>query len=143
MWLVYVGMAVFAVVLFFPLARSWFRKTKPSKAKPADVSVIVTDQGFTVTDSQQNTAVVVDWAKVTRVTAITTDQGPWLDDLFYHVVYAGGELTVPSEAASAFIAYLASLPGFNADALAVATKSRQNNSFVVIYKGTPPLGGGA
>lgn len=48
MWLVYVGMATFAVVLFFPLARSWFRKPKSRKPLPSQVKLSVTPVGLTV-----------------------------------------------------------------------------------------------
>lgn len=52
-WWVYVGIATFAVVLFFPLVRSWFRKPRSLKPRsrkpsPSQVKVSVTPVGFTV-----------------------------------------------------------------------------------------------
>ena len=183
-WWIYVGIATFAVVLFFPLVRSWFGKPKSRKPKsrkplPSQVKVSVTPVGFTVEEVSRKsvfqaarpfflleekypdgsdgvtytsetrllgpgfsieelsrkTTATVDWASLTRIAVIKTDQGPWQDELFYHVTHTGGELTIPSQAdnADAFLANLKTLPGFKSDAFSAIAKLSQNNSFVVIY----------
>ncbi len=142
---IYAGLAIFAVLLFFPLVRSWWRKPKPTRPAPATVKLAVTDFDLTVEDTWRQAVAKVAWTDVSRITLITTADGPWSDDRFYHVIHTGGELTIPSHAAhaEAFTAHLQTLPDFSAAAFSAALNSTQNNAFAIIYARTPPLGGGA
>ena len=92
---------------------------------------------FSLDERSRKTTAAVDWSALTRIAVIRTDQGPWQDELFYHVTHSGGELTIPSQAdnADAFVTHLKTLPGFKPDAFAAIVKLSQNNSFVVIYTG--------
>lgn len=133
---IYSGVAVFAVVLFFPLVRSWWRKPKPTRPASNTVKVEVTESYFTVEDTWRKTVAKVAWADVSRLTLITTDQGPWTEDLFYHVIYTDGELTLPSKAQGmdGFNNHVMSLPGYSPEAHTAASCSTENNSFAVVFQ---------
>ena len=127
-------LAIFAFIIGGGLINRFLRR-RSQRRKPAHaVTVTVEDEHFTVVEGK--TCVSVHWGDITRITAITTNDGPWLDDLFYHVVYAGGDLTLPSEAngVAAFVDKLRTLPGFDNEALGRANGSAQNNSFVVVLR---------
>ena len=125
---------VFAILIAGGFVARFIRR-RPKRKKPAhSVTVTVDDDQFDVTEAANR--VSVRWADITRVTVITTSQGPWFDDLFYHIVYTGGDVTLPSEAngIAAFVEKLSTLPGFDKAAFDRANRSTRNNSFVVVLR---------
>lgn len=111
------------------------RKKNALARQPHQLDIILIEGGFKVLNECIEQA-VVNWPDVGAVTMITTDKGPWEDDLFYHIAYSGGDLTLPSQAGGMedWVGKLTALPGFDLDAYAQAIASAQNNSFVVVLK---------
>jgi hypothetical protein len=106
------------------------RRRKPGHT----VTVDVDDDQLTVVDGKAR--ISVRWNDIRRITMITTSRGPWFDDLFYHIVHVGGDLTLPSEANGMipFAEKLQGLPGFDINAYAQAIRSARNESFVVVVR---------
>jgi hypothetical protein len=81
----------------------------------------------------------VRWADLIKVTIRTTDQGPFLDDMFY-VLHGqdGKSCVVGSELSPAegLLAWLQRLPGFDNQAVIQASMSTQDNEFVC-WQGKP------
>jgi len=111
------------------------RRRKPGHT----VTVSVDNDQFTVIDGK--TRISVRWNDIRRVTMITTNRGPWFDDLFYHVLHVGGDLTLPSEANGMipFVEKLEGLPGFDINAYTQAIRSVQNESFVIVVRNEEPV----
>ncbi len=124
------------IALLLPVGFFLLRKMVRVRPRPVMVAVVVQADGFTVTDRHHKISATVRWNTVTKVTVITTDRGPFVDDMFYHVTYDGGDVTIPSEAdgAKAFVEALEALPGFDMEAFSRAIRSTENNSFVVVLR---------
>ncbi len=63
----------------------------------------------------------------------TTDQGPFVDDVWWHLATGESVATYPSEATGAgeLLSQLQALPTFNNDRLIQAMGSTQNNMFIL------------
>lgn len=130
---------VFAVLIGGGFVGRFLRQRSKRKQPAHAVTVTVDDQQFTVAEGAKRMA--VRWADITRVTIITTSQGPWFDDLFYHVVHVGGDITLPSEAngMAEFVQKLESLPGFDMDAYTRAIRSAKTETFVIVLRNEEPV----
>ncbi|MDC7682588.1 hypothetical protein PQU92_04835 [Asticcacaulis sp. BYS171W] len=126
--LIGVGLAVVFLVAMVRISASRSRKGPP----PHPVQVSLTDSGFAVS-IERGPPLMIRWLDIQKVTIIMTDEGPWVDDLFFHIIHAGGDLTLPDEAGGMpdFVEKLVKLPGFDMDAYTQAIRSTQNNTFVV------------
>ncbi|MFP1130307.1 hypothetical protein [Asticcacaulis sp. W401b] len=126
-WLLLTLMLVFMIRMSF--ARS--RKEKP----PHPIVIVSAEEGFKVLTEGFEKA-TVRWSDIEAVTMIRTNQGPWKDDLFYHIVYPGGDLTLPSKAEGIvhWVGTLTALPGFDLESYGQALRSTQNDSFAVVLK---------
>lgn len=71
------------------------------------------------------------WRELRAVTVITTDEGPWRDDVFWLLEGAEGGCVVPSEAEGMpeFLERLQRLPGFNNQTVIAAMGCAQNGRF--------------
>ena len=74
----------------------------------------------------------IQWSELKEVAIITTDEGPFVDDVFWVLSGANTGSLVPSEADGAkdLLVYLLKLPGFNSDAFTQAMGSTENAKFV-------------
>jgi hypothetical protein len=73
------------------------------------------------------------WEQVTRVTIRTTDQGPFVEDVFYILESADGEtLVVPQMAPGCeeLLSALQALPGFDNEAVIAAMACTDNQEFL-------------
>jgi hypothetical protein len=84
------------------------------------------------------------WAALQAVWVLTTDRGPWIDDVFYVLEGTEGQCTVPSEAvgAAALIERLRRLPGFDDDAYTQAIRCTDNKRFLVWRRDAGTSGAG-
>jgi len=75
----------------------------------------------------------VRWADLQAVWIVTTDRGPWEDDLFYVLEGIEGECTVSSEALGVpgLIERLTQLPGLDEEAYTQAIRCTDNERFLV------------
>ena len=74
----------------------------------------------------------VRWEDLREVVIVTTDEGPFVDDVFWMLVGDHGGCAVPSESPGfeALMGRLQRLPGFDNDAVIRAMMSTENASFV-------------
>ena len=74
----------------------------------------------------------VRWEDLREVVIVTTDEGPFVDDVFWMLVGDHGGCAVPSESTGfeALMGRLQRLPGFDNDAVIRAMMSTDNASFV-------------
>jgi hypothetical protein len=72
------------------------------------------------------------WNDLIRVLVVTTDQGPFVDDIFWVLQGQNGQCVVPSESqgVDALFDRLKKLPGFNWDAAIDASSSVENREFL-------------
>ena len=83
----------------------------------------------TMRDGKQET---IEWSDLKEVTIITTDEGPFVDDVFWVLSGSESGCLVPSEAdgVQELIAYLQRLPNFDNEAVIKAMGSSENAKFV-------------
>ncbi len=126
---------VVLVALGGALANRYLPRPETTRPLPGNLNVMVDDDDFTAADKRNMKTVIIRWADIHRITMITTDTGPFVDDRFYHIVHANGELTLPAHAGGMddFLARITALPGFDAQALKTALTSMKNNSFSVVF----------
>ena len=75
----------------------------------------------------------VAWKDLVEVQIVTTDQGPWVDDVFYLLIGADGTgCVVPQEdpASAALLTRLQALPDFDNDKVIEAMSCSENARFV-------------
>jgi hypothetical protein len=71
------------------------------------------------------------WDELAEVTIVTTEEGPFVDDVFWVLRAADGrELRVPSETAGDLLGRLQELPGFDNEAVIRSMGSTENARFV-------------
>ena len=84
------------------------------------------------------------WADLQAVWIVTTDRGPWEDDLFFVLEGTEGECTVSSEAPGVpgLIERLTQLPGLDEETYFQAFSSSENGRFLIWrrHNGTPAEG---
>lgn len=70
--------------------------------------------------------------ELTGVAIETTDQGPFVDDMFFHLATPDGTTRIPSETPGAelLLEHLQRLPGFDSQAVIAAAASTENRVFV-------------
>ncbi len=74
----------------------------------------------------------VRWDELQEIAIVTTDQGPFVDDVFWVLKGKTGGCVVPSEAdgMTALLPRLQQLPGFDDEAVIAAMGSTNNATFV-------------
>lgn len=127
--------AAACVVVAGSIAMRYLPKPEKTRSLPGNLNVMMDVDGFTAADKRNMKTVIIRWCDIQRITVITTDKGPVDDNLFYHVVHAHGEVSLPAQATGmdAFITKIAALPGFSSRALEAAIQSKSNNSFSVVF----------
>jgi hypothetical protein len=119
------------------------RKSAPPPPAPeAKERVAFDDQGVTRTFVDGRTE-RVRWDELQTVLIVTTDEGPWSDDVFWMLVGADGRsgCAVPQgvEGSSELLERLQQLPGFDNAAVIQAMGSTENANFVCWRReGTSP-----
>lgn len=90
-----------------------------------------TPDGFTIYDDEGH-LVKIKYRDLTRVTILTTDEGPWLPDFFYLLETGARVVCVEQEDPSSQILLfrLQALPGFDNEAVIRATQSTDYAEFV-------------
>jgi len=83
----------------------------------------------TMRDGKQE---IIEWSDLKEVTIITTDEGPFVDDVFWVLSGSVSGCLVPSEAdgVQELIAYLQKLPDFDNEVVIKAMGSSENAKFV-------------
>jgi hypothetical protein len=83
---------------------------------------------------------VVRWDDLEEVSIITTDEGPYVDDVYWLLKGTSGGCAVPSEAEGMkeLLPRLQQLPGFNNKAVIEAMGSARNTTFICWRRGEAP-----
>jgi hypothetical protein len=104
----------------------WFRR------QPSEPGVRFDDERVIRTMSDGRTE-TVRWDELETVFIITTDKGPFVDDIFWVLVGARGGCIAPSEAEGTtdLVHRLQQLPGFDNRAVIAAMGCAENDRFVV------------
>ena len=121
-----------------------FLRPKPAAPPPpppgAKERVAFDDQGVTRTFVDGRTE-SVRWDDLQMVLIVTTDEGPWSDDVFWMLVSADGKsgCAVPQgvEGSSELLERLQQLPGFDNEAVIQAMGSTENANFVCWRRDAP------
>lgn len=73
------------------------------------------------------------WNKLIGVAVETTDQGPFVEDVWWHLATKEGVVTYPSEATGAgeLLKRLQDIPTFNNERLIQAMSSTSNQTFIL------------
>ena len=137
-----VGIAAVLVLIFVvpAIVRLFCRYgVRAARIEPGAIRLTVTDAAFIVKDLRSRSVIEAAWSSICKVAVIRTARGPFRDDLYYHVVFVGGEVTLPSKSRNmaAFISRLTALPGFRPAAYATAMRSKTTDSFVVCLQPAP------
>jgi len=109
----------------------------PSSKKPE--SSTIPPQNVVEFNDEQVTRTTADgiretllWSELQEVSIITTDGGPYVDDLFWELRGTSSGCLVPSQAEGVkeLLSKLQELPGFNNDAVIHAVGSTDNAKFL-------------
>lgn len=116
------------------LSRIFGRGGKPPAARKDTVAF---DDASITHSLPDGTREIMLWADLEEVAIVTTDDGPFADDVIWVLSGAGGGCLVPSSAngAEALLARLQALPGFDNEAVIQAMGSVENARFVCWRKG--------
>jgi hypothetical protein len=95
-------------------------------------AVILDDRGVTVR-GPGGAGESLPWAELRAVEIVTTDAGPWAEDVFWLLHGREGGIAVPqgAEGMSALLERLQALPGFDNGAVLRAMASTENVRFPV------------
>lgn len=106
----------------------WLKDRFGSRAT-TKLTVLVDDDG--VTCHRGNLIESVTWDDLQRVKILTTDQGPFIEDVFYVLFGTEDGCVVPHGAAEStdLLGRLQALPGFDNEAVVDAMTCVENNEF--------------
>lgn len=110
----------------------WFRSSARSR-KPDTVSF---DEERVFRDLADGRTESIGWAELEKVTVVTTDAGPWGEDVFVLLEGRASGCAVPqgSVGSQELIEHLLKLPGFDEQRLIEAMSSTSNARFVCWVK---------
>ena len=111
------------------LSRFFGRPSKPRTASKDEVSFDETGVKRIMRDGRTE---FISWDELQEVVIITTDRGPWVDDVYYVLSGTDRGCAVPSEAVGmqALVPRLQALPGFKNEAAIQAMGSTRNATFL-------------
>lgn len=115
-----------------PLLRRIFRR--PPRIHP--LLVTVDEEGVWLRNEKDGAEKRLLWSDVLQIVIETTDEGPWLEDMYY-IFYSSSEpFVVPSESrgVSELVSKIAGLPGFDQAQHFSAVGSSENRQFLVWKK---------
>ena len=103
---------------------------KPTQ--PVANSIVAFDAQRIIRTMPDGTQEVVRWDDLAEVSIVTTDDGPFTDDVFWVLSGSSSGCLVPSEAQGikALLSRLQELPGFDNEAVIRAMGSTSNATFV-------------
>lgn len=110
------------------LSRLFGRKPRPPLAK----DVVTFDDEKIIRTAPDGKLEVVRWDDLQEVSIITTDEGPFVDDVFWVLSGSSSGCLAPSEAVGTkdLLPKLQQLPGFDNDAVIQAMGSTSNAKFL-------------
>jgi hypothetical protein len=113
---------------------SFFSRFFGNKATPTTCGkeTVVFDDNGAVRTRPDGGQEAIQWADLQEISIITTDEGPFVDDVFWALSGANSGCLVPSEAegANELLAYMKNFPGFKYDVAIQAMGCAENARFV-------------
>ena len=115
----------------FKFIKSFFSR----RSFAPELKVSLTDSEIVVTHSDE-TRDVMEWRELNEVSIITTDQGPYVEDVFWVLQVLETACIIPSSASGIdkLIERLQELPNFDNLRVIEAMGSAENNRFLVWSK---------
>lgn len=106
--------------------------------KPAEhVEILLSDESIGVRNLAQNATTELRWNEIDRITIVTTDQGPFFEDVFFAFEGRGIAIIVTHEDAvrlDLYEAIVAHLTGIDHEQAIAAMKCTDNNSFIMFER---------
>jgi hypothetical protein len=123
-------LAIFAIAALAGIAFA-LRRSPEEPAPSATGKVRVSFDAERVICQAGDKKMEVEWEKLVGVAIRTTDEGPFVDDVFFLLVGDDSLVVVPSEAdgAKELLARLQDLPGFDHQAVIAAMSCTENQTF--------------
>lgn len=112
---------------------SWLRRQR------TEVDAVTVDDAGVHRVLADGRVEAVRWDDLESVEILTTDEGPFADDVFWLLLSVAGGCAVPGSAASSgdLLARLQALPGFDNEAVIRAMGSTKNARFELWRRGRP------
>ncbi len=113
---------------------NFFKKFKRLQPEERYI-IILTDEGLTVTHPEQAVQ-QIQWAEIEKIELVTTDEGPWLPDVWLVLSGGGNICSIPQGASHYEEVYdkVSALPGFDFESVLSAMTSTDNARFVLWRK---------
>ncbi len=124
----------------FKWIKSLFSKNKPVEISPTDISKspyaavkVGFDEDKAWSHWPEKDPQSVAWSELIGVAVETTDEGPFVEDVWWHLAAKNGVVTYPSEATGAgeLLERLQNIPTFNNERLIQAMVSTSNQTFIL------------
>jgi hypothetical protein len=115
---------------------SWLQSRFQPRQPPAKDSVTLDDVGVHLC-GRDGLSSSVNWDDIQAVYVATTNEGPFVEDVFFVLATGDLEFVVPQEAdgTNELVDRLAKLPGFDSDAFGRAMCCTENHSFLCWKRG--------
>lgn len=119
-----------------------FRRKPASSAGKGAAATVTVDAGGVRRTLADGRVEAVQWEALESVDLLGSDEGPFVDDLFWLLRSADGGCVVPGSdpAAAALLARLQALPGFDNEGLIRALASTENARFRLWQRRDPGAG---
>jgi len=106
--------------------KKWFGRQAPP-------SVVIDEQGVSVTAGDGKVEQVA-WHELQAIDIVTTDEGPFVEDVFWVLHAEGHGCVVPGQFGNALLDHANHFPGWNTEAVLAAMGSTDNARFEVWRK---------
>lgn len=108
--------------------------------KPADhTEIILSDESIAMRNTSDGLK-TISWDEISRITIVTTDHGPFIEDVFFVIEGSGSAMIVTHEDATRLNlmdALGSHLTGINYEQAIEAMTCTDNNSFVIFERDLP------
>ena len=113
------------------IVQAWHAEASPALPSASSLRIVIDDQG-TRCEYPDGNVEAVRWDEMRKVAIITTDEGPFVEDVYFALFGTNGGCAVPSSApeSQALLERLQQLPGFNNQAVTDAMCCADNQEFV-------------
>jgi hypothetical protein len=105
---------------------------RPFQRKPRGRNVVAFDEDRIIRPSPDGRTEIATWIELQEVEIMTTDEGPFAEDVYWMLKATSGRCAVPGKAdgMNELLSRLQQLPGFQNEAVIEAMGSTNNATFV-------------
>ena len=113
-----------------PLMFGWWKRMRQRALRERLVALDIDEEGARV-QRGDGSCDELKWSELTAVEIVTTDEGPWSDDIFWLLLSGEHACVLPNSAGSEILDQLRSFDGVNTEAIISAMGWTENARFVV------------